>query len=231
MQAITTEVENSFKVFGFVIDNRLENLRSNFGEINGKVESIIKKWIPYHLTIHGRLTIAKTMILSQYTYFGMIMDILDINDYEYIQNVLSNFILNNTSFEASSDKKRGPWIKDDVLYGDVIRGGFNMIKVEDFITALKAGWMRRYIRGIDDHWADILDNRLKLDQGTRITILDRGSEHPGFNDIIKEELPCLSGIIRAYKKVVGAFAEIKENNDTRWHHGSIFYNPSFLLGF
>ena len=28
--------------------------------------------------------------------------------------------------------------------------------------------------------------------------------------------------------VTNVFSEIRENNDARWHHGSIFFNPSFV---
>ena len=88
-----------FKVLGFFIDNKLERLNENYHSINSKEESIINKWRPYYLSVHGRVTIAKSMLLSQYTYMGMIMDILDPDDLKHIQNLLNYFKIHNQIYK------------------------------------------------------------------------------------------------------------------------------------
>ena len=36
-----------------------------------------------------------------------------------------------------------------------------MIKIKEFVLALKVSWVHRYINGLEDHWADLIV--LKLD--------------------------------------------------------------------
>ena len=59
---------DSFTVLGITIDNRLNELQNNFQRIYDKVENIIGFWICYGLTFKGRITEAKSLLLSQYTY-------------------------------------------------------------------------------------------------------------------------------------------------------------------
>ena len=82
------------------------------------------------------------MLLSQYTNMCMIMDILDPDDFKHIQNLLNYFILYNQIYK-NSGKPKSPWIKNEVMYGETSKGGFNMIRVEELFIALKAGWIRR----------------------------------------------------------------------------------------
>ena len=56
-------------------DIKLENLKQNLWIINTRVKNLINRWKLYYLTIHGRLTIVKSILLAQYTYVGSVMDI------------------------------------------------------------------------------------------------------------------------------------------------------------
>ena len=46
-------------------------------------------------------------------------------------------------------------------------GGIDMIKVEDFFLSLKAVWIMIYIKVLDDHWADMLDDIFELTPESR----------------------------------------------------------------
>ena len=65
---------DSFTVLGITIDNRLKHLQDNFQRIYDKVDKKIGTWIRYGLTFQGRITVAKTLLLSQYTYIATILD-------------------------------------------------------------------------------------------------------------------------------------------------------------
>ena len=80
-----------------------------------------------------------------------------------------------------------------------------MINLKNFISALKTSWIRRYvIDQLDDHWADLAkENRDK--------ILDYGPEK--FDSIIKANLPGISSIFTAYKKVKNLFPTDPETMD------------------
>ena len=146
--------ESDFTLLGFYIDNKLEKLQINLDNIHKRVTALIHKWKVYNLSVHGRITIAKSILLAQYNYIGSVLDMFYPSDYKHIQNTLNHFVIYNELY--SIDHKRRPWIPDDVLYGPRKLGGFAMIKIEDFFYSLKAGWIRRYIKGLDDHWTAML---------------------------------------------------------------------------
>ena len=50
---------DNFTILGFDIESKLEQ---NYIRMYDKIKSIIKKWKPYHLSLRGRVTIAKTYI-------------------------------------------------------------------------------------------------------------------------------------------------------------------------
>ena len=86
---------DEFTLHGFYEDNKLEKLKQNLTNINTKVNNLMKKWRLYYLSLHGRLTIVKSILLAQYIYIGTIMDILNDDDMEKIQNTLNQFVAYN----------------------------------------------------------------------------------------------------------------------------------------
>merc|ERR1712059_247596 len=94
-QDINLSWEDEFTLLGFQIDNRLENLKQNIWVINTKVENLINRWKLYYVSLHGRLTIVKSLLLSQYVYVGSVMDILGEDDMEEIQNMMNHFLEHN----------------------------------------------------------------------------------------------------------------------------------------
>ena len=104
-------------------------------------------------------------MVSQLTY---IITVLTPNEknLEEIQNHINNFIQ-----DIPLTKKN--WINSHQLYTRPKNGGMGMIKLDDFIQAIKVSWIRRYcINKIEDHWADIIDTKLDLTPDTRIELLE-----------------------------------------------------------
>ena len=96
-------VRSSFTILGVKIDNRLENLNENFDTIYQRVNGLIHKWKCYGLTIPGREIITKSILLSQYTYIGSMIDMTD-SQLGKIQNQLNQFVLENTDSSEGNDK-------------------------------------------------------------------------------------------------------------------------------
>ena len=112
---LNMEWTHSFTILGFEVDNKLANLTTNFLKIQDKIKSIISKWKPYHLSLKGRITIAKTKLCSQLTYIATVLDTNDtiIND---IQTQINHFI-NNTKAKGRN------WINNEMLYTPIDKGG------------------------------------------------------------------------------------------------------------
>ena len=87
---------------------------------------ILRKHLHYklaNLSINGRVTIAKSMLLPQYTYIGSVLDKILNTRYSSIQKTLDHFVLHNSYLEPSKSSRN--WIKPDILYADKIKGGMD----------------------------------------------------------------------------------------------------------
>ena len=119
--------------------------------------------------MNGRVTIAKSILLPQYTYIGSVLDKVSENHYKGIQKTLDHFGLYNSYLEPNKTSKQ--WIKSDILYADKHKGGYGQIRVKDFFKSIKCSWLKRYATNkIDYHWCDILDQKFELTPQTIETI-------------------------------------------------------------
>merc|ERR1712208_271018 len=84
--------DDSFTILGIDIDNKLKCLDDNFARINKKVRGIISRWTGYNLSFHGKITVCKTLMLSQYTYVGGILDCIKTHHMEETQSQLDYYI-------------------------------------------------------------------------------------------------------------------------------------------
>ena len=132
-QDINLDWCDEFTLLGFHIENKLENLKQNLTNINVKVNNLINQWRLCYLSLHGHITIVKSILLAQYIYIGTVMGILNEEDKKKIQNTLHQFVAYNEVYMSS----RTTWIPDDIMYALTKEVEFNMIKVKDFLHALK----------------------------------------------------------------------------------------------
>ena len=65
---------DNFKLMGFEIDNKLENLGNFFYKAHTKAQNIISNWKARKLPINRRITISKCLIISQFNYVASIIN-------------------------------------------------------------------------------------------------------------------------------------------------------------
>ena len=180
--------DTQFTILGFDIDNKLEKLDNNLLKVSDKVNRLIHKWKCYELTIIGRVTIAKVLLLSQYTYIATVLNI-NKDTVDNIQQIINTFVLHNCSYDPLITKKM--WMNKEILHGPKQIGGLNLPKVSEFFSSLKVSWIRRYaITKVNDHWADQIDLFFNLTPDTRSDLLLWGSER--FNEIVESDTPCIT---------------------------------------
>ena len=155
------------------------------------------------------------MLCSQLTYVSTVLTPTD-KQLESIQTTINNFVQ-----DIPITKKN--WINSNQMYTPPKQGGMGMIKLEDFIQAIKVSWIRRYcIQLIDDHWADLIEQKLGLTIETRAEILEYGQER--FNKIIKAKIPIISNLFQSYKLFKHHFPNTIESEDNTWLHQPVLYN-------
>ena len=99
----------------------------NYEKLYEKMYGISRKWARYQLSLKGRMTIAKTFLLPQFTYIALVLDPSD-KSYKTINNFIRNFV--NTSTTRPSISKN--WINQDILYGPRNEGGLDFIDACSF---------------------------------------------------------------------------------------------------
>ena len=80
-----------------------------------------------------------------------------------------------------------------------------MIKLDQFFQALKTSWISRYINGLDDHWADLIDMELNLIPNNRNKLPHLGADHPKILKLTNSKLTGIPLIFKDFRNVNMAF--------------------------
>ncbi len=127
------------KILGFEIDNKAERLERNFDKCISKIRQIVGNWSRFRLTLPGRIAIAKSLLLSQVTFHGKVLDptTAQLNE---INQIIEGFVTHK------------PVISKERIYLSVKKGGLGMVNIESFLAAQKCAWLRRCFVKINDAW-------------------------------------------------------------------------------
>jgi hypothetical protein len=85
------KLTNSIKLLGVDICSDLNNVDDIFEKILQKITNLVSFWERFKLSIPGRITIAKTFLVSQLNYVGCFLTPSD-DMIDRLQRVLDNFI-------------------------------------------------------------------------------------------------------------------------------------------
>ena len=124
------EGDNNFKLLGFVIDKNLQNIDENFECFHARTLSIINDWKSRRLLLEGRISISKSLLVSQYTYIVSVIDLKE-SPIKKAQTAINNYIMN----VKEGDK---PWISKSKIYQPINKGGLNCIELESFFQKHQA---------------------------------------------------------------------------------------------
>ena len=99
-----------------------------------KVEKIIKDWTKRNLTMLGRITVVKSLIIPNITYVASVTTL----DKEYLakfKRLIFSFIWNNKQEK----------VKRVILCNDYSEGGLRMIDLDTYVQAIHISWIKRLI--------------------------------------------------------------------------------------
>jgi hypothetical protein len=133
------EVVNEIKILGLTLDNKAANLCEHFNGTIMKMKKICGDWSRYNLSLPGRISIAKTMLLSQVGYIGCIITPSS-NQLETMQSIIEEFVTKNIVISAER------------LYQRPTEGGLGLVKLSSYIAALQCSWIKRCTITINDPW-------------------------------------------------------------------------------
>ena len=133
-------VVESIKILGFQVDNSAEQLGLNFSSAEVKIKKLIATWLPFKLSMIGRINISKTFLISQVLYIGAVLT-PDPDIIIRLQSTIDNYVLNKMPFAA------------DRLYRRTEDGGLGLLNIKTMLESLQCSWFKRILTdGINDNW-------------------------------------------------------------------------------
>ena len=116
------------KILGLEIGNVQSDLSLCHTKTIEKIVRIVNFWDRFHLSLPGRINIAKTLILSQISYLGSIIP-LNPDQLKETKKIIEKFF--NGKLNIAKTR----------IYNPVELGGLGMIDLAEFITAQQVSWL------------------------------------------------------------------------------------------
>ena len=102
---------NDFKLLGFHIDNKLEDLNKNTHDRLDIIRSKILTWTRFNLSMQGRVNIAKGLLVSQISFQVTVLDIPQ-NTLKAAERLMIDYIKKDTKKIGSRMKSFAPQNQD-----------------------------------------------------------------------------------------------------------------------
>ena len=141
-------INDTFKILGVIFCTELDNMINlNYQKVLLSIKNLINHWSKRNLTVLGRVTVVKSLLLSKLTY--LILTLPDpptevVND---LNRTLYKFV-----WKGLDRVSRNQMIQD---YN---KGGVRMVDVQTYIYALKVTWIRRIMGAVDAQWCKFFGN-------------------------------------------------------------------------
>jgi hypothetical protein len=191
---------DKIKLLGCDITRNYDDLQGNFRTIKEKILNLIRFWERFKLSLPGRISIAKTFMVSQLNYLGCVFrpdpDLLS-----EIQSMLDCFIKKNLN------------ISRERICRPVSLGGLGFFNLSDFLSAQRCSWIFRAYRYTIDNWRyDLFSSA----PGNNILLLRK-------SDIDIRTNPVLHEFVEDYEKFYSYFTAYKGN----FQDSFVFENRNF----
>jgi hypothetical protein len=110
-----------------------------FENIKTKIVDLIAYWERFRLSLPGRITVAKTFLVSQLNYVGSFLRPSE-RITQQIQVIIDNFVKKNLNIAAER------------ITANPEDGGIGMFNIKEFLAAQRCMWLSRAHRFQIDNW-------------------------------------------------------------------------------
>jgi hypothetical protein len=156
-----------FTLLGINFDNNLDKMENNFWDKIENIEKMLACWFHRYLTPYGKVTIIRTLALSQLSHIALVIPNPSKQMFKRIETIFFRFLWNNKSEKVCRDDAKLP----------EILGGLNVPDVEKFWTAFKFSWFRRLLT-TKSFWPKILKEEILISSGTQYNPCDLLKQGP-----------------------------------------------------
>ena len=172
---------SSFKLLGIIFHVDLEKMLDlNFNEKIEKIKNSIQCWKRRKLTILGRITVVKSLLLPMLTHLFVSLPNPTIYVLNQIQSMFNEYVWQGT-----------PKIKSSIFVKSYAEGGLKMVDISCYMKSLKVTWFRRYICMQNNSCYDIVDKEINFEK-----IFNYGKDY--IEIVLKQLTNCfLEGFIKS----------------------------------
>lgn len=201
-----------FKLLGIYYDVDLDKIiKLNYDKKLVKIKSIIEQWSKRQLTPIGRITLVKSLLISQLNHLFIALPNPKSNALKELNNILFNFVWN-----SKCDK-----IKRQVFTQRYEHGGLRMVDINSYIKGLKSTWIRRLIKDNNSKWKTLLENTINIEK-----LLNTGSDYIlQMHEFLRNDF---------WKEVILVFKEIQDKSNVKsWQDyccQPLWNNNKFKIG-
>ena len=139
--------QGNFKLLGVEFCLNLNKMiKINYQEKLREIRNLLIQWSKRILTPYGRITVVKSLAVAKINHLFLTLPNPPENIIKELNSLFFRYIWN-----GSIDK-----IKRDVSIKKYADGGLKILKIEDFIDAMKLSWIRRIVKS-DSKWKYLLE--------------------------------------------------------------------------
>jgi hypothetical protein len=195
------KLTDKIKLLGMEIVPSLDNIDEIFLTVHEKITDLISFWDRFRLTLPGRISVLKNLLIPQINYLGCILCPSD-RLIARMQDTLDNFALGNLT------------VAKDRRYLPPASGGLGIFNIKTFLEAQRCSWIKRAFSKNIDNWRYDLKC---LSPAGDVTLIRK-------IDIDPYTHPILSNIVSAYETFLPAHT-LKDKN---YKKSQLFLNPAFV---
>lgn len=172
--------QGPFRVLGVNFSSNVFDIWDlNTNEVLNKIENSVAHWSKRKITLPGRITVIKSLMLSKFTHLFLALPNPPGDLIRKLERILYKFLWN-----SGPDR-----IKRSVIIKNLDAGGLRMINIQYFIKALKVSWFRRVIQNSNSsHWYSLsnieFETLFNMGSGYSLRVIENIS-NPFWKDILQ----------------------------------------------
>ena len=194
----TTFFLNASKTISSLVDSKLS-----------KIKKVLNLWQPRSLTVKGRITIVKTLIVPHVLLLASVVP-LDHSTFKDLDKLLFDFIWKNGLHLISKENIIQP----------IENGGLKMVKTYDIVNAAKIMWIKRLKTNRKAKWTTLAEVLMGIELEQLEQKLSLESLHISPESLFYKDLA----------KVWFKFIGYKPKNFQEFLQQPIFFNNFFTIG-
>ena len=147
---------DKIKVLGVTLPTNLkieDLIKLNFEEKKQKIKDIVHSWSTRSLTLFGKVTIIKSLIIPQITYLLSILPNPEISYFKKIDKVIFSFLWDN----------KPPKLSHTMVSRKIAFGGLNVPDIYAYSTSVKFHWVQKVLDGsFESSWKSLIQLRFPV---------------------------------------------------------------------